>query len=81
VTKEGFNQFSFKSGGIQHRFEAQTSKERDSWIVAVEKIIEETKDLKEDITARDTYKKNLEEYCKSTSLLQKNFVEAPMIDG
>ncbi|ETI22177.1 hypothetical protein G647_06250 [Cladophialophora carrionii CBS 160.54] len=64
VTKEGFNQFSFKAGAHQHRFEAATSKERDSWILAVEKIIEETKGLKDEITGRDSYKKNLEEFSK-----------------
>lgn len=64
VVKEGFNQFSFKTGTVQHRFEAHTSKERDSWVVAVEKIIEETKSLKEDITGRESYKKTIEEYSK-----------------
>ncbi|KAJ9607955.1 hypothetical protein H2200_008034 [Cladophialophora chaetospira] len=64
VVKEGFNQFSFKAGAHQHRFEATTSKERDSWVVAVEKIIEEAKGLKEDILGRDSYKKNLEEHSK-----------------
>ncbi|EXJ58852.1 hypothetical protein A1O7_06282 [Cladophialophora yegresii CBS 114405] len=64
VTKEGFNQFSFKAGAHQHRFEATTSKERDSWVLAVEKIIEDTKGLKEEISGRDSYKKNLEEYSK-----------------
>ncbi|KIW67434.1 hypothetical protein PV04_06690 [Phialophora macrospora] len=64
VTKEGFNQFSFKAGAHQHRFEAATSKERDSWVLAVEKIIEDTKGLKDEITGRDSYKKNVEEYSK-----------------
>ncbi|EXJ68254.1 uncharacterized protein A1O5_08869 [Cladophialophora psammophila CBS 110553] len=63
VTKEGF-QFSFKSGAHVHRFEASSSKERDSWIAAVEKAIEEAKSLKEDITERESYKKNVEEYSK-----------------
>lgn len=64
VIKEGFNQFSFKAGAHQHRFEANSSKERDSWVVAVEKIIEETKGLKDEISGRDSFKKNLEEYSK-----------------
>ncbi|KAK5464985.1 hypothetical protein LTS15_001548 [Exophiala xenobiotica] len=64
VTKEGFNQFSFKAGSHQHRFETTQSKERDSWVVAIEKAIEEAKGLKEDITGRESYKKNVEEYSK-----------------
>ena len=72
VTKEGVNHFSFKVGTHQHRFEAATSQERDSWVVAVEKIVEETKGLKEDLTSRGTYKKNFEEYCKFTSLREQN---------
>lgn len=64
VTKEGFNQFSFKAGNHHHRFEATKAEERDSWVVAVEKAIEEAKALKEDVTGRESYKKNVEEYCK-----------------
>lgn len=67
MTKEGFNQFSFKVGTHQHRFEATTSKERDSWVVAVEKATEEAKGLKEDILGRESYKTNIEEYCELTS--------------
>ena len=52
-----------------HRFEATTSKERDSWVVAVEKIVEEIKGLKDELIGRDSYKKNFDEYCKYTSLL------------
>lgn len=64
VTKEGFNQFCFKAGSHQHRFETTKSEERDSWVVAIEKAIEEAKGLKEDITGRESYKKNVEEYSK-----------------
>ncbi|KIW38033.1 uncharacterized protein PV06_10009 [Exophiala oligosperma] len=64
VTKEGFNQFSFKAGNHHHRFEATKAEERDSWVVAVEKAIEEAKGLKEEITGRESYKKNVEEYSK-----------------
>lgn len=57
-------QFSFRVGTHQHRFETITTKERDGWIVAIEKAIEEAKELKEELTARESYKKNVEEYCK-----------------
>jgi hypothetical protein len=65
VTKDPFaNHFSFKSGGITHRFETKTSAERDSWVVSIEKAVEE-KSLKDDITGRESYKKTLEEYSAS----------------
>ncbi|OQU96657.1 Pleckstrin -like domain-containing protein isoform 1 [Cladophialophora immunda] len=63
IAKEGF-QFSFKAGAHVHRFEASSAKERDSWIAALEKTIEEGKSLKEDVTGRESYKKNVEEYAK-----------------
>ncbi|KAK5021543.1 hypothetical protein LTS07_010950 [Exophiala sideris] len=64
VTKEGFSNFSFKAGTHQHRFEATGPKERDSWVVAIEKSIEEAKVLKEDVRERESYKKNIDEYAK-----------------
>ncbi|EXJ77797.1 hypothetical protein A1O3_10026 [Capronia epimyces CBS 606.96] len=64
VTKEGYNLFSFKAGSHQHRFEATKADERASWIVAIEKAIEEAKGLKEEIIGRESYKKNVEEYSK-----------------
>ncbi|KIX08159.1 uncharacterized protein Z518_02815 [Rhinocladiella mackenziei CBS 650.93] len=64
VTKEGHNQFSFKAGTHQHRFEVGKPEERDSWIVAIEKAIKEAKELKDEITGRESYKKNVEEYAK-----------------
>jgi len=67
VFKEGFTQFSFKVGRHQYRFEAASSGERDSWVVAVEKKIEEAKGLKEEITGKESYKKNLDEYSELAS--------------
>jgi hypothetical protein len=64
VTKDGFDQFSFKVGSHHHRFEASKPAERDSWVVAIEKAIEEAKALKEELIGRESYKKNFEEYCK-----------------
>ncbi|OAL36998.1 hypothetical protein AYO20_03767 [Fonsecaea nubica] len=63
VTKEGL-QFSFKAGAHVHRFEASSAKERDSWIAALEKATAEAKSLKEELTASESYKKNVEEYSK-----------------
>jgi hypothetical protein len=56
--------FSFEVQGKTHKFEASTASERDSWVVAIEKQIEESKTLKDEITAKDSYKKNVEDYCK-----------------
>ncbi|KAL2410526.1 hypothetical protein ABEF95_002200 [Exophiala dermatitidis] len=64
VIKDGYDQFSFKAGGHQHRFEASKPTERDGWVVAIEKAIEGAKGLKEEITGRESYKKNVEEYSK-----------------
>jgi len=66
VTKEGLQQFSFRVGTHQHRFEATNSKERDSWIVAIEKAIGEGKELKDELVERESYKKNVEDYSKPT---------------
>ena len=54
--------FSFKLHGHNHKFEAASEAERDSWVVALQKIVEESKDLKADITGRDSYKKTVEGY-------------------
>lgn len=59
VLKEGTTEFSFTVGKTHHRFQANTSTERDSWIVALEKKIEEAKGLKEELVARDSYKKTI----------------------
>lgn len=64
VTKEGTLLFSFDVQGKTHKFEASSAAERDSWVVAIEKQVEETKAIKDEVTGRDSYKKQLEEYCK-----------------
>lgn len=51
-------------GKKHHKFEAQTTAERDSWIVAIEKAIEESKAIKEEVTGRPSYKSTLEGYGK-----------------
>ena len=62
VTKSGPEVFSFDFSGHTHKFEASSSKERDAWVVAVEKGVEEAKGMKEDVTGRESYKKSIEEY-------------------
>ena len=64
VTKEGPLAFSLDVNGKTHKFEATTAAERDSWVVAIEKQIEESKAVKDEITGRDSYKKQVEEFCK-----------------
>ena len=64
VAKEGFNLFSVKVGDKVHKFEAASAKERDSWIVAFEKKLEEAKGMKDQVTGSESYKKNLEKYCE-----------------
>lgn len=64
VSKIGATDFSFKVGTHTHKFEATTAAERDSWVVAIQKIVSETKDLKAEITGRDTYKKTVDGFCK-----------------
>ena len=64
ITKEGMDGFAFEVQGKTHKFEASSAAERDSWIVALEKQVEESKATKDEITGKDSYKKNVEEYCK-----------------
>lgn len=60
MTKIGATDFSFKVGSHTHKFEASSAIERDSWVVTIQKIVDESKDLKTDVTGRDSYKKTLE---------------------
>ena len=62
MTKVGFSDFSFKVGHHTHKFEAATTGERDSWVVAIQKIVADSKDLKADVTGRETYKKAIKGY-------------------
>ncbi|RMZ88820.1 hypothetical protein DV736_g3949, partial [Chaetothyriales sp. CBS 134916] len=67
IAKEGIDALSFKLGNHTYKFEALNSAERDSWLAAIEKKVEEARDLKDEITGRDSYKKNLNDYVKSAS--------------
>ncbi|RMZ82721.1 hypothetical protein DV738_g1521, partial [Chaetothyriales sp. CBS 135597] len=68
LAKEGFDALSFKLGSHTYKFEAPSTAERDSWLAALEKKVEEARALKDEIVSRDSYKKNLDDYVKSASL-------------
>ncbi|EOD43707.1 putative immunogenic protein [Neofusicoccum parvum UCRNP2] len=66
VAKEGNVIFSFKVHGHKHSFEASNNTERDGWVVAVEKSVEEAKAAAEGITSSDEYKETIEKLGKPT---------------
>lgn len=59
LTKTGLNDFSFKIGTHTHKFEAATVEERDAWMAAIEANITESSAVKNEIAARDSYKKTM----------------------
>ena len=48
--------FSFKLHGQKHVFQASTMSERDGWVAAIGKAIEEAKAARDGILASDGYK-------------------------
>ena len=64
MTKEGYNEFSFKLHGHKHTFEAPTHAERDGWLVAVDKQITEAKASREGVIGSDGYKHYMEKLGK-----------------
>ncbi|KAF2089136.1 hypothetical protein K490DRAFT_72753 [Saccharata proteae CBS 121410] len=68
VAKEGTVAFSFKLHGHKHSFEASSQAERDGWVVAVEKTVEEAKAHKETVTGSDEYKESLEKLGKPAAV-------------
>lgn len=60
VAKEGNIVFSFKVNGHKHSFEASNNTERDGWVVAVEKTVEEAKAAAEGVTSSEEYKETIE---------------------
>jgi hypothetical protein len=67
--KEGTEEFFFKAHGDKYTFKAKHTEERSSWLVALEKKIEEAKAMKDEIQASEGYKKRMESYCKFASLM------------
>ena len=66
VTKEGAKEFSFKVNGAKYIFSTESTEQQASWIVALEKKVEEAKASKEDITGSEDYKSSLEKYSMFT---------------
>lgn len=64
VAKEGNVVFSFKVHGHKHSFEASNTAERDGWVVAVEKTVEESKAAAEGVTSSEEYKEAIEKLGK-----------------
>jgi hypothetical protein len=63
VNKEGSNEFSFKTAGHKHTFQASGT-ERDSWIAALTAKTEEATAEKETVTESEGYKAELEKLTK-----------------
>ncbi|PYH42093.1 uncharacterized protein BP01DRAFT_304088 [Aspergillus saccharolyticus JOP 1030-1] len=64
VAKEGASEFHFKVNGHKHTFQATSSTERDSWVLALETKAAEAKAEKETIVASEGYKAELEKLNK-----------------
>ena len=62
MTVEGPDEFFFKAHGQKHTFQAKTTAERSSWIVAIEKKVEEAKAMKDGIHGSEGYKKHMEAF-------------------
>ncbi|KAF2842193.1 hypothetical protein M501DRAFT_396741 [Patellaria atrata CBS 101060] len=60
VQKEGTTEFSFKIAGHKHSFQAVSSPERNGWLLAVEKVVEEAKTAREEIVNSEGYKATIE---------------------
>jgi hypothetical protein len=55
----GTGEFTFRLHGHKHKFDAQTTTERDSWVVGIKKFAEEAKLKKEEIVNSEGYKEAL----------------------
>ena len=62
MTKEGFNEFSFRLNGHKHVFQANSTAECSSWTTAIETKAAEAKALKEGLISSDGYKEHVERY-------------------
>jgi hypothetical protein len=60
-------EFFFKAHGDKYTFKAKNTAERSSWVVALEKKIEEAKATKGEIQGSEGYKKHLESFGKFAS--------------
>ncbi|OKL59968.1 hypothetical protein UA08_04614 [Talaromyces atroroseus] len=64
VSKEGVNEFFFKTNGHKHVFQATSAAERDSWVAALTAKSAEAEAEKETITGSEGYKAELEKITK-----------------
>ena len=65
VVKEGILDLSVKIHGQKHTFQAPSKRERDGWLVALEKAVQEAKSSREGVVGSEGYKSNLSKYSKS----------------
>ncbi|KAL9092336.1 MAG: hypothetical protein Q9165_004510 [Trypethelium subeluteriae] len=66
ITKEGSRDFAFKYHDHKHTFQASNEKERDGWLVAVEKTAEEAKASKEGVLGSEKYKDTIGKLSRSS---------------
>ena len=59
---DGIDEFFFRAQGQKHAFQVKSTAERSSWVVAIEKKIEQAKAMKDDIHGSEGYKKHLESF-------------------
>jgi hypothetical protein len=64
ITKEGSSEFSFKTHGHKHVFQATSTAERDSWVSALNTKSAEAEADKETVTGGEGYKAELEKLTK-----------------
>lgn len=64
ITKEGSTEFSFKTHGHKHVFQATSTAERDGWVAALTTKSTEAEAVKETITGSEGYKAELEKITK-----------------
>lgn len=74
VTTEGVNEFHFLLDGHKHTFQANTTAERDSWVATLKTKIAESKEIAEQVSASEEYK-------KTHGLLSKPVVAAAAAAG
>ena len=64
MTTEGTDEFFFKAHGQKHTFQAKSTAERSSWVVALEKKIQEAKAMKDEIHGSEGYKKHMDSFSR-----------------
>ncbi|KAF2234570.1 hypothetical protein EV356DRAFT_514961 [Viridothelium virens] len=83
ITKEGSRDFAFKYHDHKHTFQASNEKERDGWLLVVEKTAEEAKGSKEGILGSEKYKDTMSKLSRSSfanlaRCLRKQILSVPV---